>query len=172
MTAFVLVFIFSADLPATEEWERELMDDGWIRVKEKLTDYADTTWYGQKGKQQNYEYRINYIDPSGKKTFYVHFKGAQEVHLGIREDKNDGTICIRIKSFHSEMQCNRTLWKKGDIQRKIGQMISWLDFPFVHVNGISHRLKRVKRNPKRKNQVKRNRIQMPTKYVCEREEIL
>ena len=122
MAAFVLGFTFSADLIATETWEKELMDEGWVKVRQKLKDQANTTWYGTKFRSSppflSYEDWVIYIDPSGKNIF-MKINGTSLSDTGIREETKDG-ICILWKQGGGESwdrgglkRCGRTLWKKG-----------------------------------------------------------
>jgi len=115
------IFVFhagSGKLFATEEWERKLMEDGWVKVEENFLTFANTTWYGQMGKRENYEFRVFYIDPSGKKAFFQFFKGAK-TYIGNRDVRMDGVFCVLFKSFHFEKQCNRTMWKKGTVFMRV-----------------------------------------------------
>ena len=115
--ALVTLFVLPGIVFATEEWERKLMDEGWVRVKQKLMDRADTTWYGQKGLYPSRENMILYIDPSGNKTYFQFLKGSK-IHIGVRSKGEGGKICIQYKSFSEggrQKLCNRTLWKKGSL---------------------------------------------------------
>ena len=123
MAAFVLGFVFSADLVAEEEWEKKLMNEGWEKVRQKLMDQANTTWYGTKfgsGKFLSYEDWVFYIDSSGKNIF-MKIIGTSLSDTGIREETRDG-ICIVWKEGGGESwdrseltRCGRTLWKKGNL---------------------------------------------------------
>ena len=124
MAAFVSGFIFSADLVATETWEKTLMDEGWVKVRQKLMDQANTTWYGTKFRSSppflSYEDWVIHIDPSGKNIF-MKIIGTSLSDTGIREETKDG-ICVVWKEGGGESpargelkRCGRTLWKKGNL---------------------------------------------------------
>lgn len=113
-TIISLLFV-NGSLVATEDWEKKWMDEGWVRVKydnNKLMKFANTTWYGQVGKNQSYENRIFYIDSSGRKTFWKR-REFSSVILGSMEIGENGRICFQMESGSgAEKRCNRTLWEK------------------------------------------------------------
>lgn len=121
MGVFVLGFIFSADLAAEEEWEKKLMNEGWVKVFQKLMDNADTTWYGQEGSLPSQRSWIYYIDPTGKKVYFQFSKGGM-TFTGKREVAKDGTHCIQFKGFfQGKNRCKRTLWKKGNLYQPVNE---------------------------------------------------
>ena len=116
VAVFVLGFIFSADLIAEEEWEKKLKADGWVLIKRKLTDLADTTWYGQKSANPSREHWIFYIAPSGEKAYFQFIKDAP-IHKSTRSIDENGRICNQWEKLGGGIKrCGRTtLWKKGDL---------------------------------------------------------
>lgn len=121
--AIFAVLVVPANLFATEEWEQNLMDESWVKVRQKLMDQANTTWYGTKFRSSKalcYECWVIYIDPSGINIF-MKIIGTSLSDTGIREETKDG-ICIIWKQGGGESwdrgglkRCGRTLWKRGNL---------------------------------------------------------
>ena len=82
--AILAVLVGTANLFATEEWEKKWMDEGWVKINfdnNIFMKFSNTTWYGQVGKHKSLENSIYYIDPSGRKTFFK-YKDFSGVRLG------------------------------------------------------------------------------------------
>ena len=73
--AIIAFFVAPANLFATEEWEKKLMDEGWVKLDFRNfpeKDRVNTTWFGH-GKSESgntsYEGLVFYISSDGKKIF-------------------------------------------------------------------------------------------------------
>lgn len=115
MAAFVLGFVFAADLVATETWEQKLMDNGWVKQKDPFNAFADTTWYGRDGKYYPAENHILYFDINGTKVFFQ-FEKDSSIYTGKRWKDGNDTYCEFIEklSFRLVNNCGVTVWKRVD----------------------------------------------------------
>ena len=120
--AIFAVLLVPANLFAAEKWEKKWMDDGWVRVKNRLMDRADTTWYGQKGVNPSRENWIFYIDSTGKRVYFVFVKGGL-IHVGTRSEEG-GKICTQWEDLlGGKKLCGRnSLWKKGEMYLTISKI--------------------------------------------------
>lgn len=70
--AILAVLVAPANLFGTEEWEKELMDEGRVKLNFKNfpeRDRVNTTWFGHgrsKSGYTNYEDRVFYISSDGR----------------------------------------------------------------------------------------------------------
>ena len=120
--AILAVLVAPANSFATEEWEKDLVNDGWVKLNftnfpEK--DRVNTTWFGH-GKSKsgltNYEGWIFHISSDGKKIFHIE-KNSNESDRGTREVSKD-QVCYAWDLWSGQKKCspkNWTLWKKGNI---------------------------------------------------------
>ncbi len=78
-------------------------------------DRADTTWYGQQGKNQSRENWILYVDSTGEKIYFSFIKVGL-IHIGTRSEGEDGKICVQWKDLlGGKKRCGNSLWKKGEM---------------------------------------------------------
>jgi len=128
----ILAFLVGpANLFATEQWERILLAEGWVKLNfsnfpEK--DRVNTTWFGH-GKSKsgitNYEGWLFHISSDGEKIFLFR-KDANFSDRGTREVTKDQVCYFWETSQGGKKKCSPrdwTLWKKGKIT-----MMVWLPF--------------------------------------------
>ena len=118
--AIVALVFFSGGVFATEDWEKKLMDQGWVKLNLKeLDNLKNTTWYGIKGKSTSN--RVLYINPKGKKVFFQYKKGSK-TYIIDREVKSEGKVCSRSKDFWGGKEVCRTVWKKDDLRQIVSEI--------------------------------------------------
>jgi len=110
--AILAILVSPANLFATEDWEKELLNDGWVRVEKYLQELSDTTWYGLKSKYTDQKGFIRYIHPDGLKISEL-VQNSTYRNYGIVKIKK-GQLCINWKIHYSEIPCF-TIWKKEKV---------------------------------------------------------
>ncbi len=105
------VTVFALAAPA---WRAELIADGWVEIKRKLTDFTDHTWYGSRHKLRNTEGWIYYLRPDGRTSVLRSPDG--KTYIDHRREGEGGRICSRIAGLRGGREvCGNTLWHRGDL---------------------------------------------------------
>jgi len=111
MAAFVLGFVFSAELIAEGKLEKRLVKEGWVKVTAKelkaMMNYTASDDYGW----------AQYIDPSGTKVVTQRTNG--QIIKATREITADGKYCIHYVG--GEPKNCRFLWKRGNVYLRLSR---------------------------------------------------
>ena len=112
----LVVMVFATPVHAQEaaKWKQDLLAEGWVEVKRKLTDFTDYTWYGQANKYRSTKGYVYYLTPSGKTGRLRTPSGRTFVDY--RTEGTDGKICSLVRELRGGRRlCGNTLWKRGEL---------------------------------------------------------
>ena len=118
IAAIFAVLVAPANSFAAEEWEKKLMDEGWVKLNFRNFpegDRVNTTWFSLQSGNINYERVILFISSNGKEVF---LKTQNFTDRGTREVTKD-RICYTWDTAQArQRKCSPrdwTLWKKGNV---------------------------------------------------------